>query len=95
MRTFNWNVGWVNAAPDGYTRAFVGINGQWPCPAINANIGDTIKINIVNNLGNQTTSLHFHGLHQGGTTFEDGAAMVSQCPIAPGESELYELNDVR
>jgi hypothetical protein len=87
-------LGWVNAAPDGYTRALVGINGQWPCPAITANIGDTIKINLVNNLGNETTALHFHGLHQGNTTFDDGAAMVSQCPIAPGESELHHLVNV-
>ncbi|KAH8778303.1 multicopper oxidase-domain-containing protein, partial [Hyaloscypha sp. PMI_1271] len=90
-RTYNWNLGWVNAAPDGYTRAFVGINGQWPLPAITANIGDTIKINLVNNLGNETTALHFHGLHQGNTTFEDGAAMVSQCPIAPGQTFVYQF----
>jgi iron transport multicopper oxidase len=91
LRTYNWNIEWVNAAPDGYERAFVGINGQWPLPVLSANIGDTIKIDIYNGLGNETTSLHFHGIHQGNTTFEDGAAMVSQCPIAPGESEFCDL----
>ncbi|KAE9372825.1 multicopper oxidase, partial [Stipitochalara longipes BDJ] len=91
LRTYDWTLGWVNAAPDGYTRAFVGINGEWPLPVIYANIGDVIKINLLNNLGNETTSMHFHGIHQGNTTFEDGAAMVSQCPIAPGETFVYEF----
>ncbi|KAK3937429.1 Cupredoxin [Diplogelasinospora grovesii] len=89
--TYNWNVTWVSASPDGYTRPFVGINGQWPCPPIKGNIGDTIKINLVNGLGNQTTTLHFHGLFQYNTTFEDGPAMVNQCPIPPGASFVYQF----
>jgi iron transport multicopper oxidase len=50
-----------------------------------ANIGDTIKINVNNTLGNQTTAIHFHGLFQINTTFEDGPSMVTQCPIPPGQ----------
>jgi iron transport multicopper oxidase len=91
IRTYNWDITWVNASPDGYLRPFVGINGQWPCPPITGNIGDTIKINLVNSLGNQTTTLHFHGLYQYNTSFEDGAAMVSQCPIPPGQSFVYQF----
>lgn len=78
----------MNAAPDGFSRPFVGINGVWPLPAIVANIGDTIVINAVNGLGNETTSIHFHGIFNVNSTFEDGSAMVSQCPIGPGESML-------
>jgi len=69
----------------------VGINGQWPCPPIKGNIGDEIKINLANMLGNQTTTLHFHGLFQHNTTFEDGPAMVNQCPIAPGGTFVYQF----
>jgi len=69
----------------------VGINGQWPCPPITANLGDTIKINLVNNLGNETTSIHFHGLYQFGANSQDGPAMVTQCPIPPGSSFVYEF----
>jgi iron transport multicopper oxidase len=69
----------------------VGINGQWPCPPLVANVGDTIKINVNNTLGNQTTAIHFHGLFQTNTTFEDGPAMVTQCPIPPGQVFVYEF----
>ncbi|KAH8881047.1 hypothetical protein GQ53DRAFT_668634 [Thozetella sp. PMI_491] len=89
--TLNWSVGWVNAAPDGFNRPLVGINGQFPCPPIVGNIGDTVKINVVNNLGNETTAIHFHGMFQINTTFEDGPAMVTQCPIPPGQTFVYEF----
>ena len=64
--TFNWNVGWVSVNPDGFRRPAIGINGQWPCPTITATLGDTIIVNVVNNLGNETTGIHWHGMHQSG-----------------------------
>ena len=69
----------------------VGINGQWPPPAINANLGDTLKLNLYNGLGNQTTTLHFHGMYQQMTVFMDGASMVTQCPIPPGQTFVYQF----
>jgi len=30
----NWDVTWVSASPDGFTRPVVGINNQFPCPSI-------------------------------------------------------------
>jgi hypothetical protein len=87
LRTFNWNIGWVNAAPDGFERPFIGINGQWPCPPLDLNVGDTIKINAYNGLGNESTAIHFHGIFQPNTAEMDGPAMVTQCPIVPGMSE--------
>ncbi len=92
LRTFNWNIGWVTASPDGLARPLVGINGQWPNPSIAVNVGDTVKINVYNGLGNESTSIHFHGIFQTGTTFMDGAAMVSQCPIAPGSSKFPTIH---
>jgi iron transport multicopper oxidase len=89
--TYNWNIGWVNAAPDGFSRPFIGINGQWPPPPIIVNYGEQVKINIVNQLGNESTAIHFHGLSQLNTTFEDGPAMVTQCPIPPGSSFVYQF----
>ncbi|KAH8892238.1 hypothetical protein GQ53DRAFT_864098 [Thozetella sp. PMI_491] len=91
LRIYNWNITWVRAAPDGFARPFVDINGQWPCPALDVNLGDTIKINVWNNLGNETTAIHFHGIFQRNTTFEDGPAMVTQCPIPPGEFFVYQF----
>jgi len=72
-------------------RPYIGINGQYPNPPIVGTLGDTIKINVVNNLGNQSTSLHFHGMFQQGTNFEDGPVGVTQCPIPPGQSFVYQF----
>ncbi|KAL8760372.1 MAG: hypothetical protein Q9184_003378 [Pyrenodesmia sp. 2 TL-2023] len=89
--TYNFNVGWVTAQPDGFSRPTIGINGQWPIPQITAAVGDKVVVNVKNDLGNQTTSLHFHGLYQNGTTHMDGPVGVSQCSIPIGGSFVYEF----
>lgn len=62
--TYDFEVGWVTANPDGaFERPTIGINGNWPIPPITANVGDQVVVNVLNSLGNQTTSLHFHGLY--------------------------------
>lgn len=85
---YNWSVDWVTVSPDGFTRPAIGINGQFPCPTISVNIGDRVVVNLKNNLGNETTSLHWHGIFQKGSIQMDGPGMVSQCPIPPGSSQL-------
>src|SRR5271163_1698012 len=82
--TYNWNVDWVTAAPDGVSRPVIGINGKWPCPPIEATVGDTVVVHLTNNLGNESTSLHFHGISQKGSQVMDGPSGVTQCPIPPG-----------
>lgn len=89
---YDWNVGWVTAAPDGFSRPVIGINGEWPCPQIDVALGDRLVIDVHNDLGNQSTSLHWHGLHQYGTNDMDGSSGATQCPIAPGQSFTYDFN---
>ena len=84
---YNWDVTWVNRNPDGlHQRPVIGINNQWPVPAITANVGEQITVHLTNQLGNETTSLHFHGLFQNGSNAMDGPTGVTQCPIGPGET---------
>jgi iron transport multicopper oxidase len=87
--TYNWDVDWVSVSPDGIIRPAVGINGQWPCPPINADVGDRVIINLKNNLHNETTSIHFHGIYQKGSNQMDGPAMVTQCPVPPGSCKIF------
>jgi iron transport multicopper oxidase len=87
--TYNWDVTWVTAAPDGFSRPVIGINGQWPNPPIKAAAGDTVVVNMKNSLGNETTGLHFHGMSQLNSNFMDGASMVNQCPVPPGSTITY------
>lgn len=92
-QTYDFKIEWVTANPDGaMARPVIGINGQWPLPIITATVGDRVIVNVKNNLGNQSTSLHFHGLYQNGTTDMDGQVGVTQCPIAPGASFQYDFN---
>lgn len=91
--TYDFNITWVTANPDGaYNRPVIGINGQWPIPVMTATVGDRVIVNAVNQLGNQTTSLHFHGLYMNGTTQMDGPVGVSQCGIPPGGAFKYDFH---
>jgi iron transport multicopper oxidase len=91
-RTYDFNVGWVTRNPDGLLdRPVIGINGQWPIPRIEATIGDRVVVNVNNQLGNQSTSLHFHGLFMNGTNEMDGVVGVTQCGIPPGSSFTYNF----
>ncbi|KAK8229337.1 conidial pigment biosynthesis oxidase Abr1/brown 1 [Phyllosticta capitalensis] len=89
--TVDWDITWVNASPDGYSRPFIGINGQWPPPVLEADVNDTIVANVRNSLGNETTGLHWHGMYQRGTSQMDGAGSITQCGIPPGSTFRYEF----
>jgi iron transport multicopper oxidase len=90
--TYDFNITWVRANPDGlFERPTIGINNQWPLPVMTGMVGDQIIVNVDNQLGNQSTTLHFHGLFQNGTTEMDGPAQVSQCGIPPGSKFTYNF----
>ncbi|KAG0313039.1 hypothetical protein BGZ99_009132 [Dissophora globulifera] len=89
--TYNWNITYVTANPDGlFERRVVGVNNQFPPPAIDLTLGDTLVINVINSL-EEPTSLHSHGLFQIGNNQYDGPAMVTQCPIPPGGNFTYTI----
>lgn len=90
--TYDFNITWVTANPDGmFARPVMSINGQWPLPDIRAAVGDRLVVNVLNKLGNQSTSLHFHGIYMNGTTEMDGPVGVSQCSIPPGDLFTYNF----
>jgi len=70
---YNWDITWVNVNPDQRaSRPAVGINGQWPGPTISGNTGDEIVVTVNNKLGNESTSIHWHGIHQYFNNNNDG-----------------------
>ncbi|OTB09252.1 putative ferroxidase [Hypoxylon sp. CI-4A] len=89
--SYDWNVTWVFASPDGFGRPVIGINSEWPCPTIEANVGDFVSINLNNQLGNETTGLHFHGINQISSNAMDGAVGTSQCPLPPDYTVTYRF----
>lgn len=56
-----------------------------------ADVGDTIVIHTTNNLGNETTGIHWHGQFQVGSNNMDGPVGVTQCAIPPGSSFTYSF----
>lgn len=91
--SYNFTVGWVTANPDGMAdRQVIGINGQWPLPTIEANEGDHVTVTLYNDLKSYNASIHFHGLFMNGTNAMDGPVPVTQCPVAPGSTFVYEFD---
>lgn len=87
-----YNITWVNRNPDGrFDRPVMGINGQWPIPALHVTKGERVVITVRNQLGNETTSIHWHGLYQNGTAHMDGPPGVTQCEIPHDDSFVYDF----
>ncbi|PVH14284.1 uncharacterized protein CXQ87_002412 [Candidozyma duobushaemuli] len=90
--TWYFETGWVKANPDGvYERDVIGFNGSWPLPTLKVKKGDRVNLYLTNGFDDRNTSLHFHGMFQNGTSQMDGPEMVTQCPIPPGETFLYNF----
>jgi iron transport multicopper oxidase len=90
--TYDFNITWTTANPDGkFERKVIGINGKWPIPTIEVDKGDRVIVNMYNGLGDQKTSLHWHGLFMNETNYMDGPVGVTQCAVAPGQSIVYDF----
>jgi manganese oxidase len=63
-------------------------NGRVPGATIRVTEGDTVRINVTNNM-TQSTAVHFHGVHTPNS--QDGVPYITQPPIRPGETFTYEF----
>ncbi|KAK3315164.1 multicopper oxidase-domain-containing protein [Apodospora peruviana] len=80
-------------SPDGYEKLGMVVNGQYPGPLIEADWGDTLRVTFHNNFTENLngTGIHWHGLRQYHTNWQDGVPGVTQCPSKPGSSQTYEF----
>ena len=46
-------------------------------------------VDVTNNLYNEETSIHWHGMHQKNTPWMDGVGYITQCPIGSGAIFRY------
>ncbi|XBW36927.1 hypothetical protein QEN19_002506 [Hanseniaspora menglaensis] len=95
---YNWTTGQGHYNVDGTFDAEVitvdlndGNGPQFPWPSIRVTTGDRIILQLNNGFADKNTSLHFHGLFQKGSNQMDGPEMITQCPIAPGSSFVYNF----
>ncbi|KAH8776547.1 laccase [Diaporthe sp. PMI_573] len=89
-REYWFNIENGTASPDGVEIPVMTINGSLPGPTIIADWGDWVVVHVINALQNNGTSIHFHGIRQNWTNYNDGVPSVTQCPIAPGDSFTYK-----
>jgi FtsP/CotA-like multicopper oxidase with cupredoxin domain len=76
---------------DGQTRDCLLINGQYPGPKITADWGDKLSISVKNSLTNNGTGIHWHGVRQWHTPSQDGVPGITECPLAPGDTKVYNF----
>ncbi|MFD2176737.1 multicopper oxidase family protein [Veronia pacifica] len=72
----------------GHTTEVLGFNGQIPAPTIRCRQGEKVTIRLTNKL-NEPTTIHWHGLRI--PVEMDGVPFLSQRPIMPGETFVYEF----
>ncbi|KAA1107916.1 hypothetical protein PGTUg99_009871 [Puccinia graminis f. sp. tritici] len=72
-----------NISADCTIRPSVTINGTFPGPELRFKAGQKLWIRVINELEDETTTIHFHGLAQFGSPFADGTVKISQFPIPP------------
>lgn len=65
------------------------VNGTSPGPALYMALGETVEF-VVHNYLPFSTTIHFHGITQLNTPWSDGVPGVSQMPIAPGATFVYQ-----
>ncbi|XP_056000865.1 uncharacterized protein LOC130048300 [Ostrea edulis] len=76
---------------DGDYKLVYAINGQIPGPDIVVYEDQVISVTVRNQLRIEALSIHWHGMIQRGTPWMDGTAMISQCPILPGQTFQYRF----
>ena len=77
---------------DGHFRPIFTINGQMPGPKIIANENQNLSITVYNELkNNEGLAIHWHGMHQVGTSEMDGVPYISHYPFLPNQKMVYEF----
>ena len=75
---------------DGYSfRPIITINNQFPGPTLIVPNNSIVLVDVYNRLSSETTSIHWHGMHQMNTPWMDGVEHITQCGIAPSSSFRY------
>lgn len=74
---------------DGHAQPAFAINGKTPGEAIEVNWGDMVSITVTNNLPDNATTIHWHGVRQIGSNDQDGVPGVTECAVAPGQTRTY------
>jgi FtsP/CotA-like multicopper oxidase with cupredoxin domain len=67
------------------------VNGMFPGPLVRVPYNANLEMNLYNDLHSNSTTIHWHGMHQRGTPYFDGYPTISQCPIGLQDSLTYKF----
>lgn len=73
----------------GKEKRAIAVNGLIPMPTLTFTEGDIAEIYVHNDLKNEDTALHWHGLFL--PNKEDGVPYLTQMPIKPGTTHKYSF----
>ncbi|CAK8565882.1 unnamed protein product [Lathyrus sativus] len=90
VRHYKFNIVMKNATRLCSTKPIVTVNGKFPGPTIYAREDDNVLIKVVNHV-KYNVSIHWHGVKQLRTGWADGPAYITQCPIQPSQTYLYNF----
>ncbi|EEF41838.1 laccase-4 [Ricinus communis] len=90
VRHYKFNVVMKTATKMCSTKPIVTVNGKFPGPTLVAREDDTVLVKVVNHV-KYNLSIHWHGIRQVRTGWADGPAYITQCPIQPGQSYVYNF----
>ncbi|KAI9339104.1 multicopper oxidase-domain-containing protein [Obelidium mucronatum] len=90
IHRISWNLSWIQAAPDGFSRPVIASNGVFPIPKVTTTVGDTIQLTVTNSLDTPIL-IHFHGTKN--SINYDGSP-ATQCAILPTATFTYVVDMV-
>ncbi|KAL9090488.1 MAG: hypothetical protein Q9165_005249 [Trypethelium subeluteriae] len=90
IREYNLTLQASYMSKDGNGRPYLTINGDTPGPLIEGDEGDLIRVRVENKMFSEAT-MHWHGVYQVDSYWNDGVPGVTQWPIEPRGSYTYEF----
>jgi len=66
-RYYDWTITKGSCSPDGVSIPCLLVNDNFPGPTLESNWGDWFEIKVTNNIEDEGTALHWHGILQKGT----------------------------
>ncbi|EFJ29811.1 hypothetical protein SELMODRAFT_231207 [Selaginella moellendorffii] len=89
-RKFEFNVAYMSVNKLCRATRIVAVNGQFPGPSIRIQQGDKVIVRVHNMIRSNIT-IHWHGVQQRLSCWQDGPAFITQCPIQERNSFTYRF----